>query len=226
MNIIDGLIYYFPYYVVLVLVPAVIRAIIEDALKIRYYEDSILDPRFSASIDTTSLYRSMVTSGLYFPLFEEVFFRLIPLYFLGPYGLIMGDAVWVLMHPTWQLEKVEEEGWRKLVFFLTTAFYYSLGATFYSIAWLNGDGIIAILYHMFHNSFIILASTLQENMPSIKIPLPKKEGEFVKVRTGAKKEAEEGEEFTETGTTTFVRFKGSLEEEDEYHFVRRKKFKY
>ncbi len=116
MNIIDGLIYYFPYYVALVLVPSLIRAIVEDALKIRYYEDCIFDPRYFASVDATALYRSIVISGLYFPLFEEIFFRLVPLYFLGFYGLILGNIVWVAMHPTWQLEKIDEEGWKKFVF--------------------------------------------------------------------------------------------------------------
>jgi len=230
MNILEGLIYYFPYYVVLVLVPAVVRGIIEGALKLQYREfslDNIFDPRFSSSVDSTTVYRSLVISGMYFPLFEEILFRLIPLYFLGFPGLLIGNAVWILMHPTWQLQILDEEGWRKFVGFLMSVFFYSVCSIFYCIAWLNGDGIIAILYHMLHNSFIIIASAIREGMPEIKLPFSKREeeGKFVKLKK-AGEEREEKEEFTETGTTSFVKFKGTLAEEEEFQFVRRKKFKY
>ncbi|MGC8578139.1 MAG: CPBP family glutamic-type intramembrane protease [Thermoproteota archaeon] len=216
MDIINGLIYYFPYYVLLVLVPAVIRSILEDALKIRYYEDSIADP-FTLSVDATSLYRSIVLTGMYFPLFEEVFFRLIPFYFLGAYGLILGDLVWILMHPTWQLEKIEEDGWKKVAFFFSTTFYYALASVFYSIAWLNGDGIIAILYHMLHNTFIILASAFQESVPKITFPtILSGSGKFVKQKgsgsTAVEKPEEMEEETPETVSSGFVKLKSSIDE--------------
>jgi len=236
MDIISGLISYFPWYVLLVLVPAVIRSVIEDALKIHYYEESVFDPfsfaRLENSIDATSLYRSVVLTGMYFPLFEEVFFRLIPFYFLGVYGLVIGNVVWILMHPTWQLEKVDSEGWKKLVFFITTTAYYATAGAFYSLAWLNGDGIIAILYHMLHNTTIIIASAFQEEMPKITFPtLLSGSGKFVKAKSNSTavetKETDFEESVPETSSSFFVKSKSTIfyeEKTDELSDERRFKF--
>lgn len=159
--------YYFPYYVALVLVPMVVRSVLERCIGVRpeYFERMW-------HVSYEQVFQSSVLTALYFPLFEELVFRAIPLYLFGFPGLVIGSAVWVLMHPAWQLQYISELPLsRKILFTLTTSANYTANAIFYGIIWLNGDGLVAIVYHMLHNTwiyFVVLAREIE--LPQIPIP--------------------------------------------------------
>jgi membrane protease YdiL (CAAX protease family) len=151
-------IHYLPGYVGLVLVPAVIRVLIERALGIK------IEP-VSSIHDYEAGFRSVVLHVLYYPFFEEVFFRGIPLLLFGMPGLVVGSIVWALLHPVSQLQLVRNNPVsKKILFTITTSFYYLCCAVFYSMVWL-GSGVVAFLYHSMHNGLVVLTEYLREIPP-------------------------------------------------------------
>ena len=165
-----------PWYVLLVLIPAFIRVAFErlvlgiDHRKFFRYPPSpvysLLD-KLPVKIDVTTTirfeeaYAALVYTALFFPLFEELVFRGVPLLLAGMAGVVVADAVWVLMHPAWQLRYIVDLPlWKRIVFTLETAAYYALNAVFYTMQWLAGYGLVAIAYHMMHNGILTLSDIL------------------------------------------------------------------
>ena len=215
--------YYLPGYLGLVLVPAVIRVLAERALGIR------IEP-VSSVHDYETGFRSFVLHVLYYPFFEEVFFRGIPLILFGLPGLIIGSAVWALLHPVSQLQLVRGNPVsKKVLFTITTSFYYACCAVFYSMVWL-ASGIVAFLYHSMHNALILLTEYLREvELPWFKPRYITPQPLLPRIRKPRAKPAiQAGEE--EGGRLTFMFVKPkttlrSLREEEElteFLFIRAK----
>ena len=182
--IVDGwtllyqLLYYFPWYVGLVLVPMAIRVTIERAIGIRpeTFEDR-LSPLLPIDMSYETAFRTITLTVFYFPLFEELLFRGLPYLFFGTLGVVMGSLIWVLMHPAWQLQYLSAYPLRKkLVFTATSTGYYAANAIFYSMMWLNGAGLAAILYHIIHNGWLTLGDIIKE----IELPAPWKKYRYVR----------------------------------------------
>ena len=198
MDFIFKILYYLPYYTILVLIPMLIRIAIEKALGIRVaeYEKALDSPPFISYITYEYAFRNFVLTSLFYPFFEEIIFRAIPIAFLGFYGLIISNVVWILMHPAWQLQELTGLPLKKkIAFTLTSTFYYACNSTFYIIAWLAGDGLIAILYHIFHNSWLTIGEFIKRIEFSIPMPLKKysKKYGFIHEKEGGLKETEEKE---------------------------------
>ena len=187
---------YMPLYVGLVLVPALIRTVVDTAI-IRISPSTFdlppsrpKDERSLLSIRYEDAFSSLVGTALYAPLVEEVVFRACPYLFLGLSGLVVGNIVWVLAHPSWQLRYVSGLPLKKkIAFTINTIFYYSCAAIFFSIPWLQGYGLLAILYHMTHNGILTLGGIFHE----IEFPAPwkKEEAEYFRESRGLKRKLEE-----------------------------------
>jgi len=185
---------YTPLYLGLVLVPAIIRTVIDTAIiKIRpsAFELPPSKPKESLlSIKYEDAFASFVGTALYAPLVEEIVFRAVPYTFLGFAGLVVGNIVWILAHPSWQLRYVSGLSLKqKLAFTANTIFYYSCAAVFFSIPWLQGFGLLSIAYHMFHNGLITIGGIFHE----IEFPAPwkKEEAEFFRESRGLKRKLED-----------------------------------
>jgi len=187
---------YMPLYVGLVLVPALIRTVIDTAIiQIRpsTFDLPPSKPREEKSIlmiRYEDAFASFVGTALYAPLIEEIVFRACPYFLLGLSGLIVGNIVWILAHPSWQLRYVSGLPLKKkIAFTINTIFYYSCASIFFSIPWVQGYGLLAIVYHMAHNGILTLGGIFHE----IEIPAPwkKEEAEFFKESRGLKKKLEE-----------------------------------
>ena len=185
---------YMPLYLGLVLVPALIRTVIDTAIiKIRpsSFELPPSKPKESLLyIKYEDAFASFVGTALYAPLVEEIVFRACPYMFLGLTGLVVGNIVWILAHPSWQLRYVSGLPLKqKLAFTANTIFYYSCASIFFSIPWLQGYGLLAIIYHMAHNGILTLGGIFHE----IEFPAPwkKEESEFFRESRGLKKKLEE-----------------------------------
>ena len=170
---------YFPYYVILVLIPMLIRLGLERLAGI---SPDIFAARISSMPDLfptlayETAFKEFVLSSMYYPLLEEIMFRALPMLFCGEIGLIVGSFVWVLMHPAWQLSYLR--GFplsRKILFTATTAFYYACCAVFYGMMWVAGAGVAAILYHMIHNGWL----TLVDMIKKVEVPTPWKKFKYV-----------------------------------------------
>jgi len=206
--------HYFPYYVALVLVPMIVRTILEDlilGIRAEYFETHL---RLHVSYEEA--FKTFVLVSLYFPLFEELVFRALPLNLFGLPGLVIGSAIWVLMHPAWQLQYLSELPLsKKLAFTATCTLYYSLNAIFYAIVWLNGDGLVALAYHMIHNTWIqavILAREIE--LPQIPTPWKKNKYRYVKpIATEIPRPTRRGENSNTELTFVVKRGMRSLEEE-------------
>lgn len=258
------LVYFLPGYLGLVLVPAIIRSLVERALGIapELYGRAVGSShhahscgngrhgkgrargryrRYAHQIEEEGLFARIAIDVLYYPFFEEVFFRGVPLLIMGLPGLVVGSAVWIVLHPVWQVKLVEHLPPRKkALFLLTCSSYYASCAAFYSMVWLASPpltGVVAFVYHSLHNALVTLSAYLRE------LPPPWKKSEFVRPRTVAggglrirrgegrreeREEAGEGEEI-ELETFMFVRPRRSLkslrEEEElgELLFVKRRR---
>jgi len=156
MDSVSFLVHYTQLYVLLVVIPAYVRLLIDRfVLKIedRYF-----------LLPSSTNFSNAVNTALIFPLVEELAFRGAPLAFLGYPGLIIANAIWVIAHPAWQLSYLPSGTPRsiKIGFILNSAFFYSCGAVFYTYAWLAGYGLYAVIFHIMHNSLIIIASTFAE----------------------------------------------------------------
>ncbi len=180
-DVLIEIVYWFPWYVLLVLVPLAVRMAVERAIGIRaevfYY------PPSTGAISYELAFADLVRTGLYYPIFEELLFRGLPLFFFGVPGLIAASAVWVLLHPAWQLRYLSGFPlWKKIVFTLTTSGYYASSAILYSMMWLQGAGAIALVYHVGHNVVFTALDILRE----VELPplLPRK-SDFVKPRGAA-----------------------------------------
>jgi len=230
-QILSQLAYYFPYYVGLVLAPMLIRVVVEYALGIR--PEMFEEKMFGLSYE--SAFRSVVLTVLYFPLFEELVFRGIPFMLFGLLGLIVGSIVWVAMHPAWQLQYLSSLPlWKRVAFTISSTFYYSLNTIFYCTLWMNGAGLVAILYHMIHNGWLTFVDIIRK----VELPAPWKRYKFTRREPVAEKglklpfrrKSSGGEEEEEEGVKkpfTFVirkqsRSLGEEVEEIKYVFVRRK----
>ncbi len=155
IDVIYYFIYYLPGYVGLVLVPAIIRALVERAFGIRSELGVSIEGKFT----------SFVLYVFYYPFFEEVFFRGVPLLLFGLPGLVIGSIVWALLHPVWQVQLVSYlPVSKRILFIITSTFYYLCAAVFYTLVWL-GSGLVAFLYHSLHNGIIVLGEFLREIEP-------------------------------------------------------------
>lgn len=183
---------YLPLYVALVLVPAIIRTFIDTAL-IKIPPSAFLLPPSDnkrMSVKYEDAFASIVGSALYAPLIEELVFRAVPYLLLGMAGLIVGNIVWILAHPSWQLRYISGLTTKqKLAFTANTVFYYGCASAFFTIPWLEGYGLLAIAYHMLHNGMIVISGIFNE----IEVPAPwkKEEGTFFRESRGVKKKLEE-----------------------------------
>lgn len=178
-SILSQLVYYFPHYVALVLAPMALRILAEAVIGIR---PDLFDKVHSAlplrNMAYEQAFRTVVLSALYYPLFEELVFRGLPYYFFGTVGVVVGSTVWVLMHPSWQLQYLTAYPLRKkIAFTVTSTLYYTANAIFYSTIWLDGAGLVAIIYHMGHNFWLTLLDIFREELPIPKFRYSKKEKE-------------------------------------------------
>lgn len=182
---------YAPLYVALVLVPAIIRTFI-DTVIIKIPASAFMLPpsdKKQLTVKYEDAFASVVGTALYAPLVEEMVFRGAPYIFLGFPGLVIGNFIWVLAHPSWQLKYLSGMPTKtKLAFTANTIFYYSCAAIFFSIPWIEGYGILSVIYHIFHNGFIVLGGIFSE----VELPAPwkKEESEFFKESRGVKKQLE------------------------------------
>jgi membrane protease YdiL (CAAX protease family) len=126
----------------------------------------------------------IVVTGLYYPLFEEMVFRGLP-YLLG-FGVIgvgLGTAIWVLLHPVWRLKMlpVNAETGTKIKMFTIDIVDYSIAGAWLSWLWLNGWGVLAVAYHIFHNFLVVAPQVLPEGFEwlgsKLKLPWPGESGE-------------------------------------------------
>lgn len=176
-------------YAILVLIPAVIRSVIDTAI-LKIPKNTFELPSASAlsAIQFHSFYSNVVSTALFYPLFEEILFRGAPLALTGIYGFILANAVWVLMHPAWQVRYVTHLPLKTQIGFVAnTAFYYTCAGTFFAYGWLKGYPLYAILFHMGHNFLVVLAGILSD----IELPAPWKREEFFKEERGFKKKVGE-----------------------------------
>jgi len=210
------IVYYFPWYVFLVMVPMVLRGLLDRVFGIRY---SIFYLPAPVTLAYETAFRQVTYEVLYLPLFEELVFRAATMYFFGYWGFVVGNIIWVLLHPSWQLQYLRGfPTWKKVAFTLTSVFYYSCCAMFYGMMWLAGAGVAAIAYHVVHNGWLTAFDMMREieiEMPSLR----KQEPVFVVEKPKfvvAKKEAK-----ASVSSSKFVRRKmvgNSVEEV----FVKRK----
>jgi len=229
LEILSQLASYFPYYVILVLVPMLIRLGLERLVGINpdIFQTKVGMPDLLPTLAYETAFKEFVITALYYPLLEELMFRALPLLFCGDIGLIVGSVVWVLMHPAWQLTYLRGFPLSKKIFFTaTTAFYYASCAVFYGMIWLSGAGVVAILYHMIHNGWLTLADIIKK----VEVPTPWKKFRYVskkpveapmptlveREREHESKEASEGESLfvkryspVETVPTLFVKKRGA-----------------
>lgn len=131
---------------------------------VRYYK-AVFPRSFEEGLE------AVVTTGLYYPLFEELVFRGLPyLIGLGVIGVALGTAVWVLMHPVWRLKMlpVASPTSDKLKMFAIDIADYSVSGAWLSWLWLSGWGILAIAYHIFHNVVVIMPDVAPEGVSWLK----------------------------------------------------------
>ena len=188
---------YAPFYIGLVLIPAIIRTFIDTAVIKIPSSNFLLPPskselsvRNKMDIKYEDAFSSVVSSSLYAPLVEEMVFRASPYIFLGLPGLVVGNIVWILAHPSWQLRYVTGlPTEKKVAFTANTIFYYACASVFFSMPWLDGYGLIAIAYHMLHNGLLTLGGIFSE----VEFPAPwkKEDSEFFRESRGLKKKLEE-----------------------------------
>lgn len=185
-DIVVKALYFFPWYVALTLVPALIHSLVvyKLGLEPESFEQSVyglFKRLLSGSYE--GAFRDLVLMVFYFPLFEELVFRGLPYLLFGLPGVVVGSFVWVLMHPAWQLQYLSNRSLgKKLAFTLSATAYYALTATFYSMVWLSGAGLVAILYHMFHNGWLTLADMAKR----VELPAPWKKSRYVRPAEGFK----------------------------------------
>jgi len=204
-TILYQMLYYFPWYVALVLIPMMVHVIIVRALGIT--------PDMFQSLNSV---RSYLLSVLYFPLFEEMIFRGLPYLFFGTLGVVVGSTVWVLLHPAWQIQFIYGRLPRsKVVGFIASAImYYGFNSVFYSMMWLSGAGFVAILYHMIHNGWLTTGEVIVKYMKrkiEFEAPWRRKEPKFISPRY-----------FTQPAIKFVTRRSGITGSQAGFRFVRRK----
>jgi len=155
-------------YVALVAVPAMVRIFIDQkVLKLKdWYFLLPASTKFDQHFDNLTL------TGLLMPFVEELAFRGVPLLLLGLPGLIVGNAVWVLAHPSWQLKYLPPDIplRTRVGFVLSACMYYAFSAIFFSYGWLAGYGLYAVLFHILHNSGIAISAIISD--ASVKFARP------------------------------------------------------
>ena len=177
-TLLSQLAYYFPWYVCLVLVPMAVRVFIERLMGIRpELLEGRITPMLPVAMSYESAFRAVAVTVLYYPLFEELLFRGLPLFFFGVLGLAVGSTVWVVMHPAWQLQYLSTLPlWKRLAFTATSSSYYATNAVFYGMMWLNGAGMAAIMYHVVHNGWLTLVDIISE----VELPAPWKKYRYIR----------------------------------------------
>jgi len=169
MDGVSFLMFYTLLYFCLCVVPALIRTYIDvRILKLRD-EIFLLPP---ATIKFNKYYENFVVTGLLAPFLEEIAFRGVSYLLLGITGFVIGNAVWVLAHPWWQLKYLPPETTTKIkiIFIFNAIFYYSCAAIFFSYAWLSGYGLYAVIFHMLHNIGIFAGSIVAEKRLGFERP--------------------------------------------------------
>jgi len=90
----------------------------------------------------------------------------------------LGTAIWVLMHPTWRLKMlpVNADTGTKLKMFTIDIVDYSIAGAWLSWLWLNGWGVLAVAYHIFHNFLVVAPQVFPEGFEwlgsKLKLPWP------------------------------------------------------
>jgi len=156
-------------YICLCVIPALIRTFIDiKVLKLRN-EIFLLPP---ATIKFDKYYEGFAVTGLLAPFLEEIAFRGASYLLLGFTGLVIGNIVWILAHPQWQLKYLPPNTpvKTKIGFVLNAIFYYSCASIFFSYAWINGYGLYAVLFHILHNTGILAGSIVTEKKLGFEKP--------------------------------------------------------
>lgn len=228
-------VYYLPSYVLLVIAPALFHTFVAIATKIEIIDVDVVEDRvwlvpFTRAMTFEGAFRTFFISALLAPLLEELIFRGIPYLLFGVAGIVVGSAVWVLGHPSWQVKYIRTDSLRKkLLFVATSTIYYSCSALFYSMLWLSGAGLLALVYHAFHNGWITLIDITRR----IELPPIWRRYKYVTRRPIGVEEPREPRVFRELkrrlgraeGEFRFVRRRSIpsvTAEHREFRFVRRK----
>jgi hypothetical protein len=168
MDSVSFLVWYSILYIALVAVPAMVRIFIDrKVLKLKdWYFLLPASTKFDQHFDNLTM------TGLLMPFLEELAFRGAPLFILGLPGLIAGNAVWVLAHPSWQLKYLPSDipSRTRVGFVLSACMYYAFSAGFFSYGWLAGYGLYAVLFHILHNSGIVISAIISD--ASVKFAKP------------------------------------------------------
>lgn len=198
MSLLEQIAWSLPGFIVFVLAPAVVRFFLDKLLGIDYY---IYGTSFEDALHSFTL------TGLFYPFFEELLFRGIPLLLLGVPGAWLGTIIWAIMHPAWQLRYLAEvPTWKKVAATATSLLYYLPCGYFYVQLWSAGAGGAAIFWHVALNTSVILSEQVRELKRELseRKDLGEKMTRLWKWR-GARLEPKE---------TLFVKRKGEMEEEE------------
>jgi len=143
-----------PGFILFVLAPAVLRLMLDKLIGVDYYI-------YGASFEDAL--QSLTLTGFFYPFFEELTFRGLPLMLLGQPGAWLGTMIWALMHPAWQLRYLAGiETWKKVAATATSLLYYLPSGYFYLQLWAAGAGTVAIFWHMALNTTVILSEQVKE----------------------------------------------------------------
>lgn len=158
---------YLPYYIGLVVAPAIISMSILSRYFIgkEVFDEGVEPPSYlrkyfsmnvlAKSIDVieaSDIATYIVINGLTAPLIEETLFRGVPYIVFGFYGLVFGSLVWTILHVPSRITYFTNP---KIALVVLSA-YFGSASVFYSLPWINGEGWIALFYHAYHNTMLTI----------------------------------------------------------------------